>query len=260
MIRWSTLKGLSAIILFLVIAVLSEYVIVLYAINLGVKDATVLQWDTQLLTVAISPLFHLVPMAVIIALVFSWTYLTKYVTRRPSELAKWKYGGYAKRGKEPRLKFFGKLKSAILRVKGFAYFSRRIHFARAAIKGALTVLLTFGTFVFIVSLLAFPTLIPQAILNLYYNNPAVLSFMKNTAEALAPIGNVFSSINNALLAAGPAFRGFVSGLGNVLSPLTSLDNVGKYLAFQNAAAWITALTVLFYGELRKTYRHTTRRA
>jgi hypothetical protein len=38
--------------------------------------------------------------------------------------------------------------------------------------------------------------------------------------------------------------------------LADLDNVGKYLFFQNIAAWVSALVALFYGEyIRKSYRY-----
>jgi len=262
-IRWTTLKGLAAIILFLAIAALTEYFVVLYAINLGVKDTTLLQWSIRfpgtdwIMTIAISPLFHLVPMAVIITLLFSWTYLTRHVAVKPYELRKGKAGTVAKRGKEPKLKkFLGKIRSGLLRVKGVAYLWQKIHFARATTKSALTVLLVFSVLIIVVSLLAYPQLIYQTISNAYQNNTSLLNFVKGTAEALAPIGGIFSAINNALLSIAPGFRDFVLGLGVIIKPLVELDNVGKYLVFQNAAAWVSAFAALFYGEyVRKGYRY-----
>ncbi|MDH5753944.1 MAG: hypothetical protein OEY95_01870 [Candidatus Bathyarchaeota archaeon] len=282
--RWTTLKGLAAIIVFLIIAALIEYFIVLYAINLGVKDETLSQWSFQFprtdwtLTIAVSPLFHLVPITVIIALVSSWTYLTKYVAVKPKRTWKEKVRPASKRRKEPRLKeagklaskisdavkrFFDKIKSELLRVKGVAYLWQKIHFARATIKSALTVLLVFAVFIVTVSLLAYPQLIYQTISNAYQSNPSLLGFVKSTnnftrdiAEALAPIGWICSSINNALLSIAPGFRDFVLSLGGLIKPLTDLDDVGKYLVFQNVAAWVSALTALFYGEYtRKSYRY-----
>ena len=267
-IRWTTLKGLAAIILFLIIATLTEYVVVLYAINLGVKDTTLLQWSAQfpgtdwILTIAISPLFHLVPIAVIITLLFSWTYLTRHVAVKPHEVRKGKAGPVAKRAKEPKLKkFAGKIKSGLLRVKGVAYLWKKIHFARATAKGALTVLLAFATFILIVSFLAYPKLIYQTISSAYQNNPSLLNFVKGTAEALAPIGGVFSGVNNALLSAAPGFRDFALGLGTIIKPLVDLDNVEKYLFFQNVATWVSALTALFCGKhIRKTLRYRKSRS
>ncbi|MGQ9507325.1 MAG: hypothetical protein ACUVTB_05645 [Candidatus Bathycorpusculaceae bacterium] len=257
MFRWTTLKGLAAIILFLIIAALIEYLIVLYAINLGVVE-TPLQFSLQFpgtdwtITLAISPLFHLVPIAVIIALASSWTYLTRHITIKPQETVK----GKTKPTKRKKTNVFGRLKGGLLRVKSVAYIWQKIHFARATIKSAITVFLLFSAFALIVSILAYPQLIYRTISNAYQNNPALLNFVKNTAQALAPIGAIFSGINNALLSAAPTFKDFVLTLGIIIKPLTDLDNVGKYLAFQNAAAWICAIIVLLYGEYtRKSYRY-----
>ena len=262
------MKGLAAIILFLIISALTEYFIVLYAINLGVKDTMPLQWSAQFpgtdwsLTIVISPLFHLVPIAVIITLLFSWEYLTRHMAVKPQEVWKGKAGPVTKRAKESRLKkFAGKIKSGLLKVKGIGYLWQKIHFARATAKGALTVLLVFATFILIVSLLAYPKLIYQTISSAYENNPSFLGFVKGSAEALAPIGGIFSSINNALLSAAPGFRDFALGVGTIIKPLDGLDNVGKYLFFQNFAAWISALTALFYGEyMRNTRRYRKSRS
>jgi len=277
LIRWTTFKGLAAIILFLIITALAEYFIVLYAISLGVKDTTLLQWSVQfpgtdwIITISISPLFHLVPIAVIITLLFSWTYLTRHIAVKPHEMGGEKVGPVYKRGKELKpkevgrlsskishavKKFFGKIKSGLLRVKGVAYLWKKIHFARAIIKSALTVFLVFSAFILIVSLLAYPKLIYQTISNAYQNNSSLLGFVKGTSEALAPIGGVFSPINNAVLSASPGFKDFASNLGNIIKPLVDLDNAGKYLLLQNVAAWVSASVALFYGEyIRKGYRH-----
>lgn len=258
MIRWTTLKGLTAIILFLITAALLEYVIVIYAINLGVNE-TPLQFSLQFpgtnwtITIAISPLFHLVPMAVIIALASSWAYLTRHIIIKPHETVKGKIQ-LAKRKKEKKV--LSGVKGGLLRVKSIAYIWQKIHFARATIKSALTVLLLFSAFVLLISLLAYPQLIYRTVSNAYQNNPSFLNFVKGTAEALAPIGAIFSGINNALLSAAPTFRDFVLSIGIIIKPLVDSDNVGKYLTFQNAAAWICAILVLIYGEYaRKGYRY-----
>jgi len=278
------LKGLVAMVLFLLIATLTEYLIVLYAINLGVEDATLLHWSFKFpgtdwtATIAISPLFHLVPMGVIITLASVWTYLTKYMAVKPQEVRKGKVRPPTRLKKETKLKevgklaskivhavkkFFGKIKSGLLRVRGVAYLWQKIHFARVTIKSALTVLLVFSAFILIVSLVAYPQLIHQTISSFYQNNTSLLNFVRSTsnlargiAEALAPIGWICSAINNALLSAAPGFRGFVLSLGVIIKPVADLDNVGKYLVFQNVAAWVSALATLFYGEyVQKGYRY-----
>jgi len=268
LIRWTTLKGLTAVIIFLIIATLIEYIVVLYAMNLGLKEKpeSLLQWSFQFpgtnwtITIAISPIFYLVPLAVIITLVFSWTYLTRCITLKPHEIHRGKVAPQPKRGKEQKLKetrkIFGRIKSGLLRVKGVTYLWQKIHFARATIKSALTVILIFLVFIFIISLLAYPQLIYLTVSNAYKNDPSLLNFVKGTARSLAPIGEFFSVINNALLSAAPAIRGFVLGLGTIIKPLVDLDSVGKYLVFQNVAAWVSGLVALLYGEYtRKGYRY-----
>jgi len=281
--HWTTLKAIVAIVLFLIIAALIEYSIVLYAVNLGVKDENLLQWSLQFprtnwtTTITVSPLFHLVPIAVIITLESSWSYLTKYIAVKHPKALKEKARptqGKKKRDlKEARKlaskinrtvkNYVDKIRSRLSKVKGIAYPWQKTHFARATIKSALTVLLVFVAFILLVSLIAYPQLIYRIISGAYQNNLSLLNFTKSTssyvkgiAEALAPIGWIFSSINNALLSAAPSFRDFVLNLGVLIRPLTDLDNAGKYLAFQNIAAWFSALTALFYGEyMGKGYRY-----
>ncbi|MEM3536480.1 MAG: hypothetical protein QXF44_01755 [Candidatus Bathyarchaeia archaeon] len=252
MIRWTTLKGLAALITFLIIAVLFEYAVVLYAISLGVQEK-----PENMIFGVISPLFHLVPIAVIIVLASTWTYLTRHVAAKPQEIAKVKAGASAKKGKESKIKaFFSRIGRRLSNVKGVSYLWQRVHFARATVRSALTVLLVFAAFILMVSVLAYPILIYNVVANAYRSNPWLLNFVKGTAEALAPIGGAFSTVNDALRAAAPSFRDFVLNIGVLTKPLTSLDNAGKYLAFQNFAAWISALVALIYGEyLRKGYRH-----
>ncbi len=278
--QWTTLKGLAAILLFLTVAILIEYIIVLYAINLGVKDETLLQWSFQfpgtdwITTIAISPLFHLVPIAVVIALVSSWTYLTRHVAVKPPEKWKGKVKSISKHRKERGFKevkklaskirdFFGNLKSVLLRIRGVAYLWQKIHFARATIKSALTVLLVFGALILLVSILTYPQLIYWTVSNAYRNNSSLLGSVtwisnsaKGIAEALAPIGWICSAVNNALLSIAPTFRHFVLSLGGLTKPLVELDDAGKYLVFQNVAAWVSALVALLYGgRKRKIYRY-----
>jgi hypothetical protein len=245
--HWSNMKGLVASVLFLVIAILAEYVVVLYAMSLGAKDQSLLQWTFKFpgtswdVTLAISPLFHLVPISVIITLVSSWIYLKKNVAVKPYEVRKEKFAPVSKRGKEKRTRFFTRIRDEL---------------SKSIIGSALAVFMVFALFILTVSLLAYPQLIYQTIANAYGNNPSLLNFVKGSGEALAPIGSIFAGIDNALLPATTGFRDFVLGLGGLISPLANLDNDGKYLVLQNASAWICALLVLFYGEFgRKLYRY-----
>ncbi len=274
--RWTTFKGLAAVLIFLLLAVLVEYIVVLYGMKLGVKDENFLVWSLQLpgtgwnVTVAASSLYHLVPVAVIVSLVSSWVYLTKHVRAKPPERWKGKVKPTSRRGEKKGFRgmaskirdFFGRVKSGLLKIRGIAGIWEKVDLARATIKSALTVLLVFGALVLLVSLLAYPQLIHWTVLGAYKNNHPLLGFVKSVGdlggslvETLAPIGWICSATNNVLLSIAPGFRGFASNLGGLTRPLVELDNVGKYLVFQNVAAWVSALTALFFGTIRrKSYR------
>jgi hypothetical protein len=146
----------------------------------------------------------------------------------------------------------------LLKVRGIAYLSRKIYPARTTIKSALTVLLVFVLFAIFVSLLAYPNLIYKAIANAYASDPGLLGFIKGAGEFFG----FLSPMANALTAAAPGFRDFALGVGSIIAPLASMNGDGKYLAFQNAAAWSCALLVLLYGEFRRkgfTYRKAKRK-
>ncbi len=231
--------------LFLVMALLAEVLIVLYAISLGVKDDSLLtkflgtDWNLPL---AISPLFHLVPLAGMLSLATSWIYLSKHVAARSYDAMKGKPAVIFKRRKPQKATASDKPVSSSK--KAMPSVGGRPGTLRATISSALMILLVFLAFVFIVSLLAYPKLIYDTITNAYQNDPSLLGFVKGTGAALAPIGAAFWFVNNALLAIAPGFRDFAMSLGMALKPLADLDGAGKYLVLQNAAAWISASVAL----------------
>ncbi|MBS7635853.1 hypothetical protein KEJ37_00670 [Candidatus Bathyarchaeota archaeon] len=281
-LRWATLKGLAAIVLFLIIAALLEYAIVIYAISLGVKEENPLQgsfqfpWTNWTITIVVSPLFHLVPLAVIITLVFSWICMTKYAATQPQKPPEGKakakprkMGQNQKAENKPTSKiasaiknFFSRIKAGLLRVKGVSYIWSKVSFARATIKSATITILVFSSLILLVSVVAYPELIYGTFSNIYCGNPSLLGFVKSVnnalkgfVEALGPISWLCSAINNAIISAAPDLRGFVSALGGFVKPLVDLPPVGKYIVFQNVAAWVSALAVFSYGFLtRKGYR------
>lgn len=235
LLRWKTQRGLASIIIFLIIAFIIEYVVVVYAMSLGVQEK-----PENKIFGFISPMFHLVPLTVVVALFFSWVYLTRQVTIKPKDMGK--MGFASKQRKENRIKqFFGKVKAKLL---------------KATVESALTIIITFAIFILLISVLAYPSLIFLTITNAYKSSPSFLGFINGTAEAFASVGGIFSGLNGAIVAAAPGFRDSVLSLGAVIRPLINLDNAGKYLFFQNAAAWISAFIVLFYGEfVRKSPRY-----
>jgi hypothetical protein len=279
MIRWTRLKGFVALILFLAVAALIEYLVVLYAMRLGVADTSILEWSFKFpgtgwpVTIAISPAFDLVPICLIITLAFSWTYLTKKVTSRRQEIRRGKVETFPrhraeKRGLASRISraaknFSRRIKSRLPKVKVTSHFSQIIGFARSKVGSAFIVVLAFLAFTLLFSLLAYPQAIYRFVSSVYQANPSLRNFVtgvdtwaKGAAQALGPIGWLITSINNALIAAAPGVGSLGVGLGGLISPIANLNNLDKYLFFQNAAAWISVLVVIIYGERTgKGYRY-----
>jgi predicted PurR-regulated permease PerM len=142
-------------------------------------------------------------------------------------------------------------------------FFGKIKTSRVAVRSTVIVLLVFLALILLVSFLAYPQLIYRTVQSAYQNNPSLLNFVRSVdssvagfAQAVAPIGLIGATMNNGLVAAAPTIQRLGSGLGNSLASLAGLDNAGKYLVFQNAAAWISVILILFYGEyVRKGYRY-----
>jgi hypothetical protein len=270
---------LITVTLFLAVAALIEYLVVLYAMRLGVQDTSVLQWSFKFpgtgwpVTIAISPAFNLIPICLIITLVFSWTYLTKKVSLRRQEIRKGKVETFPrqrveKRGLQSRISrsvknFSKRIKSKLPKNRWISRLSQRIRLARATVRSALIVLLTFVAFMLLFSLLAYPQAIYQFVSNAYQTDPSLRNFVigvdnwaRGAAQALGPIGWISDYINNALIAAAPAVGNVGVGLGGLISPIATLNNVDKYLFFQNISAWISVLAVIIYGERTgKAYRY-----
>ena len=225
------------------------------------------------MTIAISPAFVLIPICVVITLVFSWTYLTKKVSLRRQEIRRGKVETFPrqrveKKGLASRISrawrnFSKRINSRLPKTKRISHFSQRIHFSRATVRSAFIVLLAFLAFILLFSLLAYPQAIYWVVTNAYQTNPSLRNFVigvdnwaKGAAQALGPIGWLSTSINNALIAAAPAVGNLGVDLGGVISPIATLTNVDKYLFFQNAAAWVSVLATIIYGErTRKGYRY-----
>ena len=275
-VRLKRLRGLAPLALFVLVTALLEILIVLYAMSLGLVDTGLLQWSFQfpgassLTTLTISPLFHLIPICVIVTLAFSWVYLTKRLATKRQEIRRGKIETFPrqkveKKGIMSRMRlawrnFSKRIGSMFSRVNRV---SNRMRLGRPTVKSAVFVLLIFGAFILMFSLFAYPNLIYQSVSALYTNNIGIPNFIlsvdgwaRGASEALGPIGWLAGSINSGLLSAASGFRDFASGLGGAISPLASLDNLGKYVAFQNAATLISVLLILLYGErLGKGYRY-----
>lgn len=260
-LRWKTLKGSAAIVLFTVLAFLIEYLIVVYAINLGVKEenSVTLPWTNW----TVSPLFHLVPVSAVIVLVCSWICMTRYAAAKPTDRLKPPQKRIMRAVKKAETGLTGKIKSRMLEVKVVGYVWSKLKFAEATVKSAIITLLLFSALILLVSVAAYPRLIYNTFAGLYNGNNSLMELaktlnimLKGFAETLAPIWSACSAVNNALIYVAPSFRGLASTLGTITKPLVDLPPAGKYLVFQNVSSWFSALIVLLYGAYtRKSYRY-----
>jgi len=273
-------------VLFFALALLIEYLMVYFFTFSGLTD----KFMFNFFTITISPLFHLIPLGVIVVLVSSWTYLTKYTavvprgilpTKKPLETRRSPYPRARKMHFKSLRKFFEgvgrkfgrvgraikafsrRISAAVLRIRGVSYLQQRLFFARAAVKSTATVLA-----VFLVSILALYILVYQGLTydfatELYRANPSFHGFVLKTieigqgiAQALSPIGWLASAINNALRAGAPTFRNALEGFGaSIMEPFTKLDLMWRYTICQNLAAWISAFVAFAYGKyVSRLYR------
>jgi len=267
--KWTAPKGFIAVALFFAIALLIEYLMVYFFTLSGLTDKFLFKF----FTINISPLFHLMPFGVIVVLVSSWTYLTRYIAVVPRRISP------AKKTPEPRRRpyprgtrkmrfkrfgrvsraikaFFRRIGGAILRIRGVSYLQKRLFFARAAVKSTVTVLAVFLLSVLTLYILAYPKLTYNLVTGIYEASPSFHGFVLKTieigkaiAQALSPIGWLASAINNALRAAAPGFRKALEGFGGpITESLAKLDLVWIYTLCQNVAAWVSAVVALAYGE------------
>jgi len=277
-VRWTAPKGFAAITVFFILTLGIE-VLIVYAFQMfGLTDPTVwsatyivpgINWTLML---SISPLFHLLPFSVIMVLLSSWIYLTKYTafvpqraetakrvpapTRREQEKQRFKsVRRFLKRVNRKLQRVSKTLKGGVQKIRGVSYISKRLFFARAAVRSAVTVLIVFMLITFVVFLAAYPGLIYNWTLNLYRGSPALLNFVMGVGQwlhdvgrAVSPLGGLGSAINNALLSVAHGFRHALEGFGESLTrPVVQLDLAGKYVLTQNLAAWTSALVALMYG-------------
>jgi hypothetical protein len=259
--RWTAPKGFVAIVLFFVLAFLFEYLMVYLFTFSGLMD----NFSFNFLGITISPMLHLMPLGVILVLISSWAYLTKYIAvmprrtlldKKPTERDKRR----TRRTRRMRFKslrnFLGRTSAAFLRIRGISYVQQRLFFARAAIKSAVTILTVFLVSVLVLYILVYPNLFHDLSIRLYNANPYFHGFVLKTmeiargiAQAFSPIGWLASVVDGVLRAVAPGFRKTIEGLGSSMtgSP-TNLDLVWKYTLSQNLTAWISAFGALAYGK------------
>jgi len=277
-VRWTAPKGFAALVLFFVLALFFEFLLVYSFESFGLTDRYVWTGTFQIpatslvFTLSISPLFHLLPLTVIVVLVSSWAYLTRYtafvpsrveaakrpvpLTRREQERRRFRALRRFSRRVGRRLQRVGRaVKAGFQRIRGVSYVSKRLYFARAAVRSAVSVLVVFLSLSLLLFVVAYPDLIYHGVIGLYRGNPSFLGFVRGAmdwvrgvGEALPPIGGLGLAVSNALVGVAPGFRNGLAQVGASLTgPIVRLDVVGKYALCQNVAAWVSALVALVYG-------------
>ncbi len=286
-IRWTAPKGFAAMLLFLALAFLLEYLLIISFLSTGITDNSTWMETFQVpyvnwsFTLTISPLLHLLPLSVVIVLISSWIFLTKQIAFIPQRIGSAKRAAIRRRRPQRRrLKFvrnFSKrinrgmqkigraFKNSFLRIPGFSRLSRRLFFARTAIRGAMIILVTFVCFVLIAYSLAYPWWVHDLVISFYRENPSFMSSVigvqqsfRSLGQTLAPIESIAAAVNNALIAAGPGLKNSVQSLGASAAPIAKLDITEKYILVQNLAAWICALIALAYGRYASARRYRPR--
>ncbi|MFQ6080408.1 MAG: hypothetical protein ACE5OW_01920 [Candidatus Bathyarchaeia archaeon] len=287
--RWTAPKGFTTMALFSALAIVTEYVLVRFFSSFGLVDKSLFTETLQVpltnlfFTITVSPLFHLIPLGVVVVLVSSWMHLTKYVAvvphriepvKRPLTTRKRRYPRTLEKRFKPIRRFsrgigrrlrrvsralkglYRRTSTAVLRIRGVSYVTQRLFFARAAVKSAATILTVFLASIFVLYALVHPSLIHNMVVGFYAENPSFLGFVLETnrqareiGQVLSPIGWLASSINGALVAVAPGFRSSFESFGApIAGPIAKLDLVWKYALCQNAAAWFSAIAAFAYGQ------------
>jgi hypothetical protein len=248
---WTAPKGLLTVGLFLALAFVSEFFMVSFFAGSGLTETSPLP---------VSLLFHLLPLAVIIVLVLSWTYLTKHVAMRPYRTSPAKVSKSRRqptrraRKSKPSImesvkKGLGKIGSVLLRSGGGSAVQQRHSFGRVALESAITVLTVFLLSIILLSVLVYPNLFTDFAVGFYSKTSALQGFLKSVAEGVVSIAGGLDSI-------APGFRNAFEGLVSANAPsLTSGDILWRYVFCQSAAASISAISALVYVRyFIKTYR------
>jgi hypothetical protein len=250
--RWTAPKGLLTIVSFFALALISEFVIVSFFAGSGLTEVVTILYP-------VSPLFHLLPLAVILVLVLSWIYLTKYIVMRPYRTAPAKLS--KSRRRQPRRRktkptrsfigavknFFSKITAIFPRSSSVSVTQRRLSFSGAALESAVTVLTIFLLSIILLSVLAYPRLFTDFAAGFYSTTSPLQGFMQALANALVPIA---SGLNSIAPGFSKAFEGLVA-----TQPLTEGDLLVRYVFCQSAAALVSAISALAYVRYAiKTHR------
>ncbi len=238
---WTTPKGLLTIASFFALALISEFIIVSFFAGSGLTEV--------ISFLPISPLFHLLPLGVILFLVLSWMYLIKHIISKPYRTVSSKKTKTHRRPSRRRTKstrgfgntiknFFSKIRAVFPRSSNVSLMPRKITFSSVAFESAITVLAIFLLSIILLSNLANPRLFPDFADKFYSTTSPFQGFMQALASTLVPIASGLNSIASGF---SKIFDGFIS-----TQSLTGGDLLVRYIFCQIAALLVSAISVLAY--------------
>ncbi len=227
---------------------------------------TILQFPGTSVALTISPLFHLLPLTVLIVLFSAWIYLTRIYAqslatverRKPTappsrrELERRRLKGMRRfsRGINRRFQKIGhSIKAAFLKIPGMTGASKRLSFARASVRSAVTVFAVFISVSFLLFVIVYPDLIRNIVVGFYQADSSRVNFVRGVGNGLQGFGGgVGTAIAEGLWAAAPGFRQSLSGVGASLTGgIVHYTGDGKYVLSQNVAALAVIGIALLYG-------------
>jgi hypothetical protein len=227
---WTTTKGLLTIGLFLALAFIAEFFMISFFAGSGL---------TETYALPVSPLFHILPLAVILVLVSSWMYLTNHIVTRPHRTTPVKVPKARRRHSRKTSKsVFSKI-SSIFSSSGVSA-PQRLSFDRLALESTVTVLTVFLLAAILLAVIVYPNVFTRFAVGFYSETSALQGFMQSLGDAVVSVARVFDGV-------APGFRSGFEGIVSAnLSSLTSGDIVWRYVLCQNVAAWVSAFAVLAY--------------
>ncbi len=271
-LRWTTRKNLLTILTFAAVTLMTQYLAIVLTNVAATPDPTAITIPAT--NIPISLIYHIIPATAILTLTASFIHLTTHTTTLPPKTPPKKPPPQPTRQKPTRLKALRQLarklqrgtrrvKQRILTARPVAGLRRRISPAKPIIRAAVTVAATFLILAILVTVAAYPKLVPTITLNLYKENTAFYDFVLTTiqasqdiANAIPPLGGLAAAINDALISASPAFHNSLEGVASsITSGLVPLSPFEKYLVIQNSAIWITAMAILLYSWYARTRRY-----
>ena len=238
---WTTPKGLLTIASFFSLALISEFIIVSIFAGSGVKEVTSF--------LPISPLFHLLPLAVIVVLFFSCMYLTKHTLRKPYRIVTSKTTKTRRRSSRRRTKskggvisavknFFSKITAIFAHSSRVSFTTPKLTFSRTVLETTVTILTIFLLSIILLSVLVYPRLFTDFALEFYSTTSPFQGFMQALANTLVPIANGLNFI-------APAFSKAFDGLVTTQF-LSGEDLLVRYVFCQTTAALISAVSAFIY--------------